>query len=143
MKRLPLFLIVLTLCLTSCISEHRINRTYFRPDDVRLEMSMSDFEYLGKTTIDVEYKTYFGIFRKILSINGIPYNHRYHSETRVKTDPKIRVGSVMRRGMYKVIEDYPDADYVIPTQQQQNYEHMFMGRVVHKKLTVKVYKLRE
>ena len=96
---------------TSCVSQHNVERNYseLRPDMVRLYMTMDDYQYLGDVTIDIEYKTYLGIFRKILTVNGQPYDPRFYHNTKISFTHKIKLG-LLKKSLYKVAETYPEAD---------------------------------
>ena len=80
---------------TSCVSQHNVERNYseLRPDMVRLYMTMDDYQYLGDVTIDIEYKTYLGIFRKILTVNGQPYDRKTGADGRTTFGINLRSGS--------------------------------------------------
>lgn len=142
MKKSIIFSLLTVLLLSSCVSQHTKNKTYFRPDKVRLEMTMQDFEYLGDVTVSAEYKKYFGIFRKRLTINDEAYNPRVYTKSYLKTDPGVRVGSTLNLAMYKVLDTYPEATFIIPANQKKVVEHMNGGRIIREEMTLKVYKLR-
>ena len=67
---LPVLLLIAVIG-TSCVSQHNVERNYsdLRPDVVRLELTMDDYQYMGDVNIEVEYKIYLGIFSKILTVN--------------------------------------------------------------------------
>ena len=130
------------LLLTSCVSQHTINRHSYGPDVVHLKMTMDDYEYLGDVTVDTEYKVYFGIFRKILTINGEAYNTRSYTATRLTLTPKTRVSRRINRALYKVLDTYPDADYIVPSTYKKSVDHMIGGRIVREQQTLKVYRLK-
>lgn len=125
---------------TSCVSQHNVERNYseLRPDIVRLYMTMDDYQYLGDVTIDIEYKTYLGIFRKILTVNGEPYNPRYYHNTKISFTHKIKLG-LLKKSLYKVAETYPDADYLMPVSFNDIVEHMPGGRIHKQKMIIKAY----
>ena len=138
---LPILLLVAVIG-TSCVSQHNVEKNYseFRPDQVRLYLTMNDYQYLGDVTIDVEYKTYFGIFRKILTVNGEPYNPRFYHNTQISFGHKVRLG-ILKKALYKVPETYPNADYIMPASFNDIVEHMPAGRIHHKTMTLKVYQI--
>ncbi len=142
MKQIKTLLMLVLLMLTSCVSQHTINRHSYRPDVVHLKMTMDDYEYMGDVTVEAEYKIYLGIFRKVLTINGEPYSPRYRSYTRLTIDPRIRTPHFINRALYKVLDTYPDADYIIPGAYKKVVDHMLGGRIVKEQQTLKVYRLK-
>ena len=128
--------------MTSCVSQEQMNATYFKPNVVRLEMSMQDMVYLGDVTVDVEYKRYLGVFVKILKVNGEDYNPRYQKKASLTLTPKVSNDRYLNKALYKVQEVYPNADYIIPVSKSETRDLMFGGRIVHEQMRVKVYKLK-
>ncbi len=138
---LPILLFVAVLG-TSCVSQHNVERNYseFKPDQVRLYMTMDDYQYLGDVTIDVEYTTYLGIFRKIRTVNGEPYDPRFYHETHIGFKGNIDASlGALHKALYKVTETYPNADYIMPASYNDVVEHMFGGRHHKRSMVVKVY----
>ena len=127
---------------TSCVSQHNVERNYseFKPDQVRLYMTMEDYQYLGDVTVDVEYTTYLGIFRKIKTVNGEPYDPRFYHETNIgfRGDVNRKLGA-LHKALYKVTETYPNADYIMPASYNDVVEHMLGGRTHKRSMVVKVY----
>lgn len=142
MKKRIIFPILLLIAVigTSCVSQHNVEKNYseLRPDIVRLYMTMDDYQYLGDVTIDIEYKTYLGIFRKILTVNGEPYDPRFYHNTQISFTHKIKLG-LLRKSLYKVAETYPEADYLMPVSFNDIVEHMPGGRIHKQTLVIKAY----
>ena len=141
---LPILLLVAVLG-TSCVSQHNVARNYadLRPDVVRLNLTMDDYTYLGDVIIDVEYKTYLGIFSKILTVNGEPYNPRYQHRTYIE----FRHGSQLHMGklskaLYKVTDTYPNADFIMPASSSDVVEHMTAGRIHKRSMVIKAFALK-
>jgi len=128
---------------TSCVSQHNVNRAYapMKPDYVRLDMTMADYEYLGDVTMEVVYKHY-GLWRKVLTINGVPYDPRYYTKTDIDFTKTVKMSGLMRKASYKIVEMYPNADYIVPASSRKEYEHMLAGRNIKETMTVKVFGLR-
>lgn len=143
MKKVIYIALMAVLVLTSCVSQHNVNRAYapFKPDQVRLNVTMADYEYLGDVTMEVVYKHY-GLWRKVLTINGVKYDPRYYSKTQLDFTKRIKMSPLMKKACYKVIEMYPQADYIVPATAKKEYEHMFAGRNIKETLTVKVFALK-
>lgn len=128
------------LILPSCVSQQSINKNYgsFRPDKIRLEMSMADYKYLGDVTVEVEYKTYLGIFQKLLTVNGEAYNPRFVTKTTIRMNQNVRLGH-LKKALSKVTDIYPNADFILPVSEQEIVEHMPMGRIKKRTMTFKVF----
>lgn len=137
-----LLLLVVGLGMSACVSHHAVNKTYFRPNQTRLEIAMQDMEYVGQVTVTAEYKTYFGMFVKILTINGQPYNPRQYSKTYLTFAKDIPCSRYMKLAMHKVTDTYAEPDYVIPTKFNKEVDHMVGGRIIQESMTMKVYRLK-
>ena len=44
--------------------------------------------------------------------------------------------------IYKVVDEYPQADYYVPTVKKTEVERMFMGKFVKESVVIKAYQLR-
>lgn len=144
MKKYIIMLLTTVVALTSCVSQHEVSRKYstpFRPDVVRLDMTMDDYEYLGQVTVEVEYKTYLGIFKKMVSINGEPYTPRSYRLSQLNLYPSANY-TAFRKALYKVTDEYPMADYIVPASRSKHVEHMVGGRIIKEQMTVKVFAIR-
>jgi hypothetical protein len=145
MKKRILFPILLLVAVigTSCVSQHNVEKNYseLRPDVIRLYMTMDDYQYLGDVTIDIEYKTYLGIFRKILTVNGEPYDPRFYHNTQISFNHRIKLG-LLNKSLYKVAETFPEADYLMPVSFNDEVEHMPAGRIHKQKMIIKAFAVR-
>lgn len=128
--------------LSSCVSHHAVNKTYFRPDEVRLELNMQDMEYVGQVTVETEYKRYLGLLIKMLTINGEPYNSRQYTISDLALNPYVHCSKYIQKALYKVTDTYPEADYAIPTFYKKEVEHMFGGKIIKESMIIKVYRLK-
>ncbi len=138
-----LFILALgMISLSSCVNHHVATKTFFKTDEVRLEMSMQDMEYLGTVTVNAEYKTYLGIFTKGLTINDQLYDTRNYTKTHLANVSSSQYSKFITKALYKVTDTYADADYVIPTSHKKDVEHMIGGRIIKESLTLKVYRLK-
>jgi len=136
------FALLCTSCTIGRYSYKTAQATSFTPQIVRLELTMDQFEYLGETEISVTQKTYMGIFTKLDSINGMPKDIRNKKFTEFYGNKDIPVDGIMKRAAYKVIEDFPDADYYIPVSYQKNISYMFLGNSKTETIKIKAYKLK-
>jgi len=147
MKKFTILLIIgFALFATSCtlgkFSYKTAPATSFTPQIVRLDLTMDQFEYLGETEISVTSKTYFCMFRKIESINGLPKELRNKKITVFYGNKDIPVNGIMKRAAYKVIEDFPNADYYVPVSYQEEVNRMFLGNTKTIKMKIKAYKFK-
>lgn len=128
---------------TGCVSQHNVNRAYnqLRPNYIRLDVTMDDYQYLGDVTMEVVYKNY-GLWKKVLTINGVNYDPRYYTKTKIAFPKHICMSKWMRRACYKIVDTYPEADYIVPASSRKEYEHMMGGRNIKETLNVKVFKLK-
>ena len=118
MKRLLSLLTIIAVVLlsASCVSQRRISTeaAAFRPNQVRLDLTMQDYQYLGEVTVSAEYTRYLGIFVKIRSINDVPYDPRNTTYTTINMSSKFYVSRYLHQALYQVTTQYPGADYIIP-----------------------------
>ncbi len=142
MKKSLLFsLLCILLVSTSCVSQKSSDSFLVKPNNIRFEVSMQDLDCLGTITVEMEYKKY-GFITKIYTINGEPYNPRQYQTTSIAH--KVSLGSLgkINKALYKVHEQYPDADYVLPTYRNKEVQYMNGGKIIKETLTVKVYKIK-
>jgi hypothetical protein len=131
--------------MTSCGGMYNystVKSTSFSPDFVRLDLKVQDFEYLGETTISADYRFYVGIFRNIDSINGNPYLQRNVEEVTLAGIKDIPLSLIMKRAAYKVLDEYPEADFYVAAHGRKEKQQMFLGQIVKETVTIKAYKLR-
>jgi len=145
-KYIVLFIIGFALLGAACtlgkFSHKTAPATSFAPGIVKLELTMEQFEYLGETEISVNHKTYLGIFSRLDSINGLPKEPHNKKFVKFFGNHDIPVKGKMKRAAYKVIEEFPNADYYIPVNYQKNVTRMFLGSSKTQKMTIKAYKLK-
>jgi hypothetical protein len=97
----------------------------FSPKKVELQLHMSDLRYLGDAEVSVTYRTYLGLFISIDQVNGEEY-----SPTNVKTtkfDKSVLRDWKLDKAAYKVIEQYPEADYYQVVYKKKVVERLFLG----------------
>lgn len=138
--------IMMLVAMSSCtVSKHVANNNYktpFKPNQTRLYLTMNDYEYLGQETIEVQYKVYLGIFRKLYTINGEKYIPRYYTVTSLNMAVPAGISSYMKKAMYKIFEKFSGADYIVPLYTQKQVEHMNGGRIVTQTMTFKAYRVK-
>lgn len=116
----------------------------YSPTITQLNLQMDDMEYLGESEITVEYRKYLGIITVIDKINGQTYERK-----EIKQFPIFSNGSIsdnlmshLQMSSYKLLEDYPDADYFIVTNQKSERQQLFLGSTIKAEARVKAYLLR-
>ena len=150
-------ILVLTLFLSSCALKHSVihKHKYRAPaDDPRynnfLQLGLDDIEELGEVEISYVFSRNLWFWVNIIAINGEkPDNANKHyafpQETLLQ---KIGVGTRfdgggMRRALYKVYSDYPNADYISVIAETHKRHRMFLGVKVKRSAIVKVFKFRD
>lgn len=148
MKKLSLTLTLITflaLSFSSCSGLQRVSGVQsasFTPDYVRVEANINDYEVLGETTVTLESRTYLGFINKIDKINGEVYNFRDVKIIELEGKSNIKLNGDIKMALYKVVEEYPEADYYVPVIKQTEVERMFLGKFTKESVTLKAYKLK-
>lgn len=133
--------ILLASCNVTNVTRMRSGTTM--PDDVRLLMTLEDYEFLGDTEIEVEYHRYLGLFTYINTINGEAVsNNRNFVYLRGRTPINLRPRQ-LNRALYKAYTAYPDADFLMPSMTTMEVEQLFLGRKVTVRAKIKSYKINK
>ena len=119
-----------------------VQSTSFVPDYVRVEANINDYAQLGETTVTLEYREYIGFINKIDKVNGEDYNFRDIKIIELEGNTNIKLNGNIKLALYKVVEEYPNADYYVPVMKQTDVERMFLGKYVKESVTLKAYKLK-
>lgn len=144
MKYSLLFLIA-ALTMSACSNYYtRTERrsTSLTPDHVRLNVDLSDFEYLGKTEISVKSREYFGFIQQIDSVNNRPYNYRDVRIVELSGQHDIRLTPDMQKAAYKVLDEFPDATYYIVSSNYEKVHRLFLGKWKLQTMEVQAYKYK-
>lgn len=146
MKRILSILTVIAVVLlsASCVSQRKVSTeaAAFRPNQVRLDLTMQDYQYLGDVTVSAEYTRYLGIFVKVRTINDEAYDPRNTSYTTINMDSRFKISKYLHQALYQVTTQYPGADYIIPASYKAEKRIMNGGRYVREEMTVKVFALK-
>lgn len=148
MKRffLSLTMITFTVLLFSSCSGLRqvsgVQSTSFVPDYVRIEANINDYAQLGESTVTLEYREYLGFINKIDKVNGEDYNFRDVKIIELEGKTNIKLNGDIKKALYKVVEEYPNADYYVPVMKQTEVERMFLGKYIKESVILKAYKLK-
>ena len=133
---------VFSSCKIGQFNHKAVTTTSFTPQQVRLNLTMNDFEYLGESEIYVSEKTYLGIFTTVDSINGGRKEIHYKKFTKLQGNPVIKINRKLRQATYKVVEQYPEADYFVLVSYTKEVKRMFLGSKKTYKAVIKAYKLK-
>ena len=116
----------------------------YAPDSTRLEITMDDLEYLGETEISVSYRTYLGFISVIDYLNGEPYDGVERKSDRFGMQKKVdlKLYGRLQRASYKLVDDFPDAEYYVVTRQTKSKTNLFLGGDVTVTAKVKAYRLK-
>ncbi len=115
------------------------------PNDVRLNLTMDDFQFLGTQEVSASYKKYFGLFTIFNSINNQEVAKRNINIVNLfgTSNLPVKLDGTMMRALHIALVNVPDADFVVPVSIITEKQQMFLGSVVTKKLKVKMYKVKE
>lgn len=113
----------------------------------RLEMRMSDLQFLGESEISCEYTTYLGIFKRINKVNGqnyVPGNDVTVSKGSGLLNSLVATlkGKGMDLAAAKVLRDYPDATYLQVVLDTKQVDRLFLGSVTTRTARVRAYKFK-
>jgi hypothetical protein len=115
----------------------------FVPDYVRVDANINDYEQLGETTVTVESREYLGFISKIDRVNGIDYNFRDVKIVELEGNTNIKLNGNIKKALYKVIDEYPNADYYVPVVKKTEIEKMFLGKYKKESVVIKAYSLKK
>lgn len=119
-----------------------VQSTSFVPDYVRIEANINDYAQLGESTVTLEYREYLGFINKIDKVNGEDYNFRDVKIIELEGKTNIKLNGDIKKALYKVVEEYPNADYYVPVMKQTEVERMFLGKYIKESVILKAYKLK-
>ena len=150
-KHLFYYLIVATFILSSCngmLGMRTVRNTRsasFMPDQVRLNVTMDDYQYISTQEVSVSYKQYFGFLNIFNEINKQPVAVRNINIVNLYGNPNLPpVNSPhLLRALYAAMVSAPDADFVVPVSVVTEEQKMFGGSTIVKTLKVKLYKIKE
>lgn len=118
--------------------------TRYRPysmDGTRLNVTMDDLEYLGETEISVDYRKYIGFISVIDAINGKVYDRVETKKLELSNVPE-GLYRYLDRASYKLVEDFPEADYYIVTMQKISRTRLFLGSDITVRARIKAYRFK-
>lgn len=140
-----LVLIISVFALTSCSNYYTFSEkrtTSLTPDFVRLDVTLDDFEYLGKTEISVKTREYLGFITVIDSVNNRAYNYRDVRIVNLTGPRDIKLNAEMQKAAYKVIDEYPDATYYVIANDYKKIHRLFLGKWTLRTMEIHAYKYK-
>ena len=128
----------LIVSLSACsVTRHRP----YSMDGTRLNVTMDDLEYLGDTEISVDYRKYIGFISVIDAINGKVYDRVETKKLELSNVPE-GLYRYLDRASYKLVEDFPEADYYIVTMQKISRTRLFLGSDITVRARIKAYRFK-
>lgn len=101
---------------------------------------MSDLVYLGETEIEVTYSSYFGLFKKIHTVNGQEYDSSNKKHVYLGSEGFKTYG--LNKATYKVLEEFPEGRYFKVVRRTKTKERLFLGAETQSKALIRVYKFK-
>lgn len=145
MKKYTIFLyLFLILLASSCgigknLTDKDLRTTSFMPNDVRLNLEMEDFEYIGEAEVIIEYKKVLG-FSILHTINGKPVDRYQINTIQLHGRSFIYIQPGMERALFETHRTMPEADILIPVYTLTEKHNMFLASDIKKTLKVKAYR---
>ncbi|HIZ85693.1 MAG TPA: hypothetical protein IAC04_04300 [Candidatus Coprenecus stercoravium] len=128
--------VVLLVSLSSCsVTRYRS----YSMNDTRLNVSMDDLVYIGETEISADYRKYIGFISALDSLNGEVYDRAQRKTVEVGNVPE-GLYRYLNRAAYKLVEEFPEADYFIVVSQNKSITRLFLGSDISVKARIKAYK---
>ena len=140
-------LIVLTLFASCSVKTNKLMNTgTFMPNDIRLNQTMSDFEFLGEGEVSVEYGRYLFFFSHLNLINGKEVARRNQTIINFSGSGNFSFtllpNTKIRRAVYDMHVKYPTADFLVPVNIITEKQGMILGSKVKQTMKVKAYKIK-
>lgn len=108
----------------------------------KLEIQMSDLQFLGESNIECEYDTYLGFIRHIVSINGEEYIPGKDVKLRLPQGMLNFNSKAMNLAAAKVLKDYPQATYFMVVMDTKETDVAFLGSSTRRVAKVRAYKFK-
>lgn len=136
---LSVFLLVIMLAGCGTLTKSSSNA----PGVLQLNISMDDLEYLGESEIEVSYRCYLGFIRIVDQVNGVDYDRTNIKITFLNSQYNSGfLKGVISKAAYKILEDYPEAEYFQPVIKTKVKDRLFLGTNSKIKAVVKAYKYK-
>ena len=76
-------------------------------------------------------------------VNDVDYNFRDVKIVEFEGKTNINLCGDIKKALYKVTEEYPNADYYVPVMKKTEIEKMFLGKYIKESVVIKVYSLKK
>ena len=147
MNRIVYFICALSIGLLSActvgLHTYQTVGSKFDPKITRIEMNVSDLELLGEVKVSAQYRTYFGSICVFDKVNEDAFNIRITRQVHFVGNGEMNLSSAIQLASYKVIDQYPDADFYVPVLSERSIDGMFLGAITKEEVRFKVYKLKK
>jgi hypothetical protein len=138
-----IFVIAVAISMASCLGTSKSSVASNRPmnaDQIRLDLKMEDFQLLGEEQYNIVYRTYFGIFNFVDSLNGKSVERRNLKTISFSSFPSLN--RKFTRAIAPIVEKYPQVDFITPIYSTVQSNHMFLGSKNKFTVKVKAYKFK-
>ncbi|WP_162555983.1 hypothetical protein [Reichenbachiella versicolor] len=130
-------------CATSGFYTKSERRTVkMSPDIVRLDLDIDNFENLGSTEVSVISRSYFGI-KRIDSVNNQFFNRRDVKIVELTGFSDLKLKQGVQKAAYKVVDEYPDADYYVVSRDYRKEQRLFLGKKVWRYVDIQAWKYKD
>ena len=109
----------------------------------RLEIQMSDLQFLGESTISCEYDTYLGFIRHLVSVNGVEYVPGNDIKLNLPGGMLNFGNKGMNMAATKVLAEYPNATYFQVVMETKETEVAFLGSSTKRSAKIRAYKFKD
>lgn len=144
MKNIKLLTIVVIATLLASCATTRHNKTYsnFKPTEVRWNIDMRDMECLGEVEISITEDIYLGFIKSTRYVNGKKYQRWDKTTTNLAGATWGLTAKGMNKATYKVLEEFPDADFYKVVRQSVKTQRLFGMKEVSRTATIKAYRVK-
>ena len=135
--------VLLGLLLSSCsTTTHTTRSSAFYPDRVELRINIKDLELLGQTEITSSCFKYLGFINYINEINGVKFDPVNKNIAKIE-GVWLGVGNNLEYATYKVIEEFPDADYFHTVYITSYVEKLVLGKEIKTTAVIRAYGVKK
>lgn len=129
-----ILLLLALLTVASC----SVHKTQLYEQHPFINMKWEDMEYVR----DVQDTTVQSYLLGFIPIGGNRFRKASLVNANIINLPSIRQRRGLRNALYNIIQQTPDADFVIPTYQYSRIDRMFLGKKEYLTLRVKAFRIK-
>ncbi|MCR5014397.1 MAG: hypothetical protein K6A28_06460 [Bacteroidales bacterium] len=111
--------------------------------EARLHVGLDDLVLMGESTITVTSRNYFGFIQRVDKVNGVTFNPRNNTSVQLYGNTQMNIPGNLRYAAYKVLEEYPNADFYAPALYKEDVNEMFLGKITTQTMVVRAYKYKK